>query len=110
MREEKLPITVNCLCPGIVPTNIVSAEMIAAFPSEFVTPLSVIVKAVNMVLSDDSVNGQALECNGQEIKARDPPAFLNGAARFTAGGGYQNDLSADALQRYSERKGREMQL
>jgi len=110
VHDEGLPITVNCLCPGLVPTSIVSPEMVAAFPKDCITPVSLIVEAVNLVLSDDSVNGRSLECNGNEILAREPPPFLNDAARYTAGGDYKKDIAADDLQRYSERKGKEMQL
>lgn len=84
--------------------------MVSMFPKEYITPLDIIVKAVDMILFDDSLNGKAIECNGQEIKIREPPPFLNGAAKFTAGGDYQESISAEDLQRHSERKGREMSL
>lgn len=92
----------------MVPTNIVSPEMVKMFPQNMITPLSVIIKAVDMVITDNSLNGSAIECNGQEIQVRDTPAYLNDAAKFTAGGGYTDVIEMDDFVKYSEKKGNAM--
>ncbi|OAL44217.1 NAD(P)-binding protein [Pyrenochaeta sp. DS3sAY3a] len=108
IKSEKLPITVNCLCPGMVPTNIISSDMVKAFPKEMITEMSVIIEAVDMVLGDDLLNGAAIECNGEQIQVRDQAPFLNDAAKFTGGGGYTDVIDMDDFVKHSEMKGKMM--
>lgn len=68
------PITVNCLCPGLVDTGLTQVLMAVA-PPEFVTPRSTIVRAVNKFLDDDTLTGQAAECSGENIHLRKQPEW-----------------------------------
>lgn len=100
------PITVNAICPGLVPTAINSEALVAAVPPRMITPLEVVVRAVERVILDSSITGQTLECSGQQIEARSVLPYLNEAAQYTAGGEYKKDFDikeltshwADAMQ------------
>ena len=67
------PITVNCICPGLVPSGLLPQSFSAALKPEMVTPTSTIVKAINNFLVDRSLTGQAAECSGADIIYR--PSF-----------------------------------
>ncbi|KAL4861705.1 hypothetical protein BDV12DRAFT_179871 [Aspergillus spectabilis] len=106
MVEQNEPITVNAIIPGVVPTSILSDEIIHAVPDAFRTPVSLIVKAINNIIDDSSINGQAIECSGSEIRARPPLPFINAAAEFTAGGKYKEALEANAVLKVGTQAGK----
>lgn len=61
-------IYINCVCPGIVHTSIMPAEMVAAVSAESLTPLDTITQAYAGCLADgDTRSGVILECSGTQI-------------------------------------------
>jgi 15-hydroxyprostaglandin dehydrogenase (NAD) len=68
------PITVNCICPGLVDTGLTPALMAVA-PPEYVTPKSTIVRAVVGFIEDDKQNGRAAECSVDKIHYREQPEW-----------------------------------
>ncbi|CAK7215677.1 hypothetical protein SBRCBS47491_002565 [Sporothrix bragantina] len=61
-------IYINCVCPGIVQTNIIPPEMVAAVSAESLTPLDTITQAYAGCLADgDTRSGVILECSGKQI-------------------------------------------
>lgn len=74
-------ILINCVCPGIVRTNIIPPEMVAAVSAESLTPLETITQAYADCLADgDSRSGVILECSGTQISDIDHSrlTFKNG--------------------------------
>jgi hypothetical protein len=67
--------------PGIVHTNIIPPEMVAAVSEEALTPISQITSAYFKFLDhgDASLSGEALECAGKEQMLVPRPEYLNGA-------------------------------
>ncbi|KAF4955775.1 hypothetical protein FGADI_4347 [Fusarium gaditjirri] len=72
------------LCPGLVPTPLISEELRDAVPQHVLTPVSTIVQALERILKGDFINGAAVECSGTEIQARPPQEYLNAAAEYIA--------------------------
>lgn len=66
------PITVNCVCPGAVATNI-SDGPITDDMAKVLTPQSTIVRAVDGFLTDSSKNGVVAECSINNIHYRAQP-------------------------------------
>ncbi|OAL26894.1 hypothetical protein AYO20_09927 [Fonsecaea nubica] len=85
MRILGEKITVNCICPGLVPTAIISASYVATANQDAITPPSLIVDCVYKILGDDSLNGACLEVVGKEIIERPEPAPANWAAEYLLG-------------------------
>ena len=79
-------ITVNCLCPGVVPSGLMPQTIVDSMPPEMVTWHSTMVKAINGFLADDSVTGQAAECSGADVIYRPAYEPENEAARFMLSG------------------------
>ncbi|EXJ62992.1 hypothetical protein A1O7_03436 [Cladophialophora yegresii CBS 114405] len=75
-------ITVNCICPGIVPSGLLPEAFTNALQADMITPTSTIVKAINNFLADDSLTGQVAECSGQDVIYRPPYEPENEAARY----------------------------
>lgn len=67
LRARDEPITVNCICPGMVDTALVPDALVESMPKEMLTPMSTIIKAIEGFLEDASVNGEAAECTGEEV-------------------------------------------
>jgi NAD(P)-dependent dehydrogenase (short-subunit alcohol dehydrogenase family) len=72
-------VLVNCVCPGIVHTNIIPPEMVAAVSPDCMTPVDTIVRAYAMCLADDR-SGDILECSGDMVSSLEPErlTFKNG--------------------------------
>lgn len=85
MRSKQEPITVNCLCPGLVPTGLAVKELLDVFPKERLTPLSTIIKAVEGFI-DGEGSGQVAECSGLNVHYRDPPSYSDEDAVFLVSG------------------------
>lgn len=100
MKETGEPIAVNAIIPGTVPTAILPQSVIDAIPDQFLTPASLIVKAIENILNDPLINGQAIECSGNEIVNRPPHPFVNEACEYTAGGGYREKAGQDAVLKF----------
>jgi len=88
-------ITVNCLCPGLVPTALTAGALVDAFPKDRLTPVSTIVKAVEQFLADDSITGQAAECSGEAIHYRPAYKPVDDNAEYLIGGGFMKDITID---------------
>ncbi|ETI22720.1 hypothetical protein G647_06796 [Cladophialophora carrionii CBS 160.54] len=89
------PITVNCICPGLVDTGLTPALMAVA-PPEYVTPKATIVRAVmGFVKGDDAASGQVAECSVDKIHYREQPAWGDEAAEWIM----TNKLEAEMKRR-----------
>ncbi|OAL38262.1 hypothetical protein AYO20_02321 [Fonsecaea nubica] len=75
------PITVNCICPGLVDTGLTGVLM-SVCPPEYVTPKSTIVRAVMGFAEDDSLTGQAAECSVDKIHYRKQPEYGDEGAEY----------------------------
>jgi 15-hydroxyprostaglandin dehydrogenase (NAD) len=92
-RQET--ITVNCLCPGLVPTALPGQAIIDAFPKDRLTPISTIVRAVEEFLADGKITGQAAECSGENIHYRPAHAWSDDNAEYLAGGKFAKEINID---------------
>lgn len=77
---QKENIAINAVLPGIVHTNIIPPEMVAAVSPEAMTPVSAIVSAYVRFLDheDASLSGEALECAADKQIFCPRPEYLNG--------------------------------
>ena len=107
LKQE--PITVNCLCPGLVPTPLAKA-LSDQFPTDKLTPISTIVKAVEAFINDDSLNGQVVECSGQNLYHIPIKTFADEEAEYLMAGKFAQGTSIDpyALKTDSIEKGKAM--
>jgi hypothetical protein len=69
LKQSGVPVTVNCVCPGLVPTPLVGI-LPEVCPPEFQTPVATVVKAIEGFINDSSVTGQAAECSGENVYYR----------------------------------------
>ena len=88
------PITVNCICPGLVDTGL-TGVLIAVSPPEYLTPKSTIVRAVAGFIDDDSMTGQVAECSVDNIHYRKQPEWGDQGADFVM----TNNLEAEIKKR-----------
>jgi len=95
LKEKQEPITVNCLCPGLVPTNIVPKALIDAYPEEKLTPISTIIKAVEGFINDDSITGQAAECSGKNVYYVPVKEYPDPEAEYLVGGKFATEIAID---------------
>ncbi|KAL5116797.1 hypothetical protein ACEQ8H_005278 [Pleosporales sp. CAS-2024a] len=75
-------ITVNALCPAFVPTNLCPPEVLARWPKEHMTPLATVTKAIDALLADDDLTGQAVELSQDEIYFRSAVEYANESQRW----------------------------
>lgn len=61
----------------------------AVAPSEYVTPHSTIVRAIESFLNDDSKNGLAAECSGENIHYRVQQEFGDDKAAWIMGSHFE---------------------
>lgn len=77
-RDES--ILINVIAPGPVDTPI--SEMTKKFvPIEHFTPMSLLIKALDMLIKDDA-GGRIVECSNKEFYLRDPVPFSDDNAAF----------------------------
>ena len=106
MKEEDQPVTVNAIIPGVVATAILPDSVIQSIPARYRTSPSLIVQAIENIINDSSITGQAIECNGEDIISIPPPDYVNEACRYTVGGEYQTLAGVDAVRKFGmEKKG-----
>jgi 15-hydroxyprostaglandin dehydrogenase (NAD) len=98
------PITVNCLCPGVVPTGLMPQTIVDSMPREMVTGVSTMVKAISTFLADDSITGQAAECSGDDVIYREPYEPENEAARYMLSGKWITNANGKEIQKHVEEK------
>ncbi|KAJ9606531.1 hypothetical protein H2200_008539 [Cladophialophora chaetospira] len=75
------PITVNCICPGLVDTGL-TPTLMAVAPPEYVTPRSTIARAVLGFAENDTLSGQVAECSVEKIHYRKQPDWGDDAAEW----------------------------
>jgi NAD(P)-dependent dehydrogenase (short-subunit alcohol dehydrogenase family) len=71
--------TTNAILPGFVPTTITS-PLLSITPSEYLTPLSTIVKAFTELMEGE-LTGQTVECSGAKLFYQKQQAYPNEVAR-----------------------------
>ncbi|KAH7087752.1 hypothetical protein FB567DRAFT_470286, partial [Paraphoma chrysanthemicola] len=70
MSETRENITVNAIVPGLVATGILPEDLVDSVPSQYRTPASLIVQAVENLINDATITGQVIECSGTDIVFR----------------------------------------
>ncbi|KAF2800800.1 NAD(P)-binding protein, partial [Melanomma pulvis-pyrius CBS 109.77] len=75
-------ITVNCICPGFIPTNLCPPEILKVWPKEHITPLSTAIKAIDAFLGDDTMTGQAVELSQENIYFREMVEWANESQKW----------------------------
>ncbi|PPJ57018.1 hypothetical protein CBER1_00479 [Cercospora berteroae] len=60
-------ITINALCPAIIETALMPAHMAALWDRQQLTPLNTALKAVDAILADNRLNGNAIELSLDEL-------------------------------------------
>lgn len=73
-------IAISVVCPGIVATNIIPPEMVAAVSPECITPAETIVRAYEQFLDEEGEGraGEIVECSADKIVTLKPPELGNG--------------------------------
>ncbi|KAF2737915.1 15-hydroxyprostaglandin dehydrogenase [Polyplosphaeria fusca] len=77
-------ITVNCICPGFVPTNLCPPGILEVWPKEHITPLTTVTKAIDAFLGDDTMTGQAVELSQGNLYPRPMHDYPNASQRWIA--------------------------
>lgn len=109
LKELGEPITVNAICPGLVPTGLnLGNPLMDVTPKEFFTPQATIVRAVERIIEDDSLTAQILECSVEDIVARPVLPYLNAAAEFIGAGKFKELISHEATSEFSAKQGKEL--
>jgi 15-hydroxyprostaglandin dehydrogenase (NAD) len=75
-------ITVNCICPTFVPTNLCPPHIRDRFPPEHITPMSTVLKAVDVFLDNDSMNGETVELSLDQLYYRKRPEYIDDNVRW----------------------------
>ena len=75
-------ITVNCICPAFIPTNLCPPEILKVWPKEHITPLSTAIKAIDAFLGDDTLTGQAVELSLDKIYFRQQVDWANESQKW----------------------------
>ncbi|KIW91782.1 uncharacterized protein Z519_07752 [Cladophialophora bantiana CBS 173.52] len=83
--QFKENVTINTVCPGVVPTQFISQHMRDTFGEDSLTPVSTIVSAYWKCLNDRSLNGDFIECSRDQhiILKRPLDADGEGSKRTT---------------------------
>lgn len=77
-------ITVNCFCPGFVPTGLAPPGLVDLWPKEHITPMSTVLKVYDTFMGDDQMTGQAVEISLDQLYFRPPPEHVNDSQRWIA--------------------------
>lgn len=104
LQIRKEPITVNAICPGMVPSGLVPPAAINAMEADMVTVPQTIVNAIDRFLADDTLNGHVLECSGTDLVSRPPCSPENKAAEYMLGGSYVPDYDFEKLAQHNDNK------
>lgn len=97
LQEKGESITINCVCPGIVPTPSAPRILVQAVPEEYITPESTVVRAIEGFVHDSNITGQAAECSGEEIHYRPILSPSNKAAEYVVEAKYKEKIGVDAF-------------
>jgi 15-hydroxyprostaglandin dehydrogenase (NAD) len=110
LQTLKEPITVNCICPGLVlpaPNYFIpipdsyrrlvdtglTQVLIALAPPEYLTPKSTIVRAVTGFIDDDSLTGQVAECSLGNVHYREQPEFGDDGAEYVMTNKFEAEMN-----------------
>jgi len=74
-------VTVNCVCPGLVPTPLVGI-LPEVTPPEFQTPVATVVGAIEEFVKDSTITGAVAECSGLKVYYRPMMEYSDAAAEF----------------------------
>lgn len=96
-------ITVNCICPAFVVTNLCPPHVLEIFPKEHITPMSTVVKAYDHFLTNDDATGQVVELTLDELHFRKQPEYPNESQRWINEEG--NAFWEEAYQKVPPREG-----
>lgn len=77
-------ITINALCPALVDTNIISAEVMRLWDQKHLTPLSTVLKAVDIMLGDKQLTGKTLELSLDNVDVTSQPDYTRPNQQFVA--------------------------
>lgn len=74
LNAAGVPVTVNCVCSGLVPTPLMPTPLVGGLPAicpdEYLTPVSTVVNTIEGFLNDSNVAGQVAECSGENVYYR----------------------------------------
>ncbi|EME86559.1 uncharacterized protein MYCFIDRAFT_65264 [Pseudocercospora fijiensis CIRAD86] len=76
--KAKENIRINTVCPGIVSTPIIPAEVVAV-QKDFLTPVKTVVDAYVKLLEDPAIFGEAIECSATKHFLVPQPPMCNGS-------------------------------
>jgi len=80
LRKDK--ITINCICPAFVETNLCPPHVRAIFPPEHITPMTTILRAYDTFINDRSMTGQTAEVSLDKIYFREQPDWANESQKW----------------------------
>lgn len=75
-------ITVNCICPAFVPTNLCPPHVLHLFPKEHITPMTTVLKAFDTFIADDKMTGQVVELSLDQLYFREQPGWANESQKW----------------------------
>jgi 15-hydroxyprostaglandin dehydrogenase (NAD) len=75
-------ITVNCICPTWVPTNLCPPNIRDKFPKEHITPMSTVMKAVDLFLDNQNMTGETVELSLDKLYHRQRPEYIDDNVRW----------------------------
>ena len=75
-------ITVNCICPAFIITNLCPPHVRDTFPKEHITPMSTVLKAFDTFINDDEMTGQSVELSLDNLYFRKQPDWPNESQRW----------------------------
>ena len=102
------PIQSYAICPGLVPTPLISEELRDAVPAEVLTPVSTVVEALDRIIEGQFTNGQVVECSGTEIQVRPPLEYLNPAAQYIGQGKFKGLVDPEIFAKHAEKRGQRL--
>lgn len=84
-------ITVNCVCPGLVQTNIMPKAISDATPEEHLTLASTVIGAIMTFIEDDSLTAKVAECSGKNVYYVPPKDWADDTTKYIySGASWQN--------------------
>ncbi|KAJ9614016.1 hypothetical protein H2200_002152 [Cladophialophora chaetospira] len=77
-NEQRDNITINAICPGVVPTRNIPQFMRDMFGSESLTPKSTILAGYLKFFDDPSLNGKIIEASRDQLLFQEMPPYADG--------------------------------
>lgn len=75
-------ITVNCICPAFIMTNLCPPQVRDIFPKEHITPMSTVLKAFDTFIDNEDMTGQTVELSLGELYFRKQVEWANESQRW----------------------------